>query len=61
MHFVTRGNADGPLVMLIPGLGVSYEIFCPLIALLHDRYHIVAAQIIDHPEQIAKRIIGIVK
>ncbi len=45
MDFVTRGNADGPLVMLIPGLGVSYEIFCPLIALLHDRYHIVAAQI----------------
>ncbi|MBQ5595912.1 MAG: alpha/beta hydrolase [Rikenellaceae bacterium] len=45
MDFVTRGNADGPLVMLIPGLGVSYEIFCPLIALLNDRYHIVAAQI----------------
>ena len=31
--------------MLIPGLGVSYEIFCPLVELLRERYHIVAAQV----------------
>lgn len=31
--------------MLIPGLGVSYEIFNPLIELLRDRYSIVAVEV----------------
>ena len=32
-------------MLLIPGLGVSYEIFLPLIDFLKDRFHIVAAGI----------------
>ena len=32
-------------MLLIPGLGVSYEIFLPLIDLLQDKYHIVAVGI----------------
>ena len=31
--------------MLIPGLGVSYEIFLPLIDLLKDRFRIIAVQV----------------
>lgn len=31
--------------MLIPGLGVSYEIFLPLIDILRERFHIVAVEI----------------
>ena len=31
--------------MLIPGLGVSYEIFLPLIELLQDRFRIVAVEV----------------
>lgn len=32
-------------MLLIPGLGVSYEIFLPLIELLKDQYYIVAVGI----------------
>ena len=45
MDFRTFGKEDGPSLLLIPGLGVSIEIFLPLIGLLEDRFHIVAAQI----------------
>jgi pimeloyl-ACP methyl ester carboxylesterase len=45
MEFVTYGNSGGGVVVLIPGLGVSYEVFLPLIELLSDSYHIVAVQI----------------
>ena len=31
MNFQTFGNEKAPTLLLIPGLGVSYEIFLPLI------------------------------
>ena len=45
MTFHTYGDKAGPSLLLIPGLGVSYEIFLPLIDILQDRLHIVAAGI----------------
>ena len=45
MTFATYGNRENPSLLLIPGLGVSYEIFLPLIDLLKDRYHILAVGI----------------
>ena len=77
MTFNTYGNKDYHSLLLIPGLGVSYEIFLPLIDLLKDQFRIIAvqvdgftlgvqtqftsvddqaAQVIDHPEEVAKRI-----
>ena len=38
MTFNTYGNKENPSLLLIPGLGVSYEIFLPLIELLKDEY-----------------------
>ena len=45
MTFNTYGNKENPSLLLIPGLGVSYEIFLPLIELLKDEYYIVAVGI----------------
>ena len=45
MTFNTYGDKGNPSLLLIPGLGVSYEIFLPLIDILKDRYQIVAAGI----------------
>ena len=45
MDFKTFGKAGVPTIMLIPGLGVSYEIFMPLIEILEERFHIIAVQI----------------
>lgn len=45
MNFVTYGNIEKPAIMLIPGLGVSYEIFLPLIELLKERYYVVAVEV----------------
>ncbi len=45
MNFRTFGKQGAPVVMLIPGLGVSYEIFTPLINLLKERFHIVAVEV----------------
>ncbi|MBP3426278.1 MAG: alpha/beta hydrolase [Rikenellaceae bacterium] len=45
MEFVTFHNSERPTVMLIPGLGVSYEIFMPLVELLKSHYNIVAVQV----------------
>lgn len=45
MDFKEFGKVGSPSLLLIPGLGVSYEIFLPLIHLLEDRFHVVAAQI----------------
>lgn len=45
MTFNTFGNRGNPSLLLIPGLGVSYEIFLPLIDLLKDKYSIVAVGI----------------
>ena len=45
MDFKEFANKEKPVVLLIPGLGVSYEIFLPLIDILKDRYAIVAVGI----------------
>ena len=45
MNFKTFGKEGAPTLMLIPGLGVSYEIFLPLIKVLKDKFHIIAVQI----------------
>ena len=45
MKLTSFGQERNPSLLLIPGLGVSYEIFLPLIDILKDRFHIVAAGI----------------
>lgn len=45
MTFNTYGDKVNPSLLLIPGLGVSYEIFLSLIGLLKDRYYIIAVGI----------------
>ena len=45
MNFKTFGDKSHPSLMLLPGLGVSYELFLPLIELLRDSYYIVAAEV----------------
>ena len=45
MNFKRFGKDGAPVLMLIPGLGVSYEIFLPLIDVLKDRFRIVAAEV----------------
>lgn len=45
MTFNTYGNTENQSLLLIPGLGVSYEIFLPLTELLKDKYYIVAVGI----------------
>ena len=45
MTYNTFGNKEKQSLLLIPGLGVSYEIFLPLIDLLKDKYYIVAVGI----------------
>ena len=42
MNFNTFGNIGAPTLLLIPGLGVSYEIFLPLVDMLKDRFCVVA-------------------
>ena len=45
MDFKIYGNIGAPALLLIPGLGVSYEIFRPLIGMLEDRFHVIAVQV----------------
>lgn len=45
MLFYTFGDKDKPTLLLLPGLGVSHEIFFPLIELLKADFSIVAAGI----------------
>ena len=45
MNFQIFGNEKAPTLLLIPGLGVSYEIFLPLIRLTEDRFRIIAAEV----------------
>ena len=45
MEFHTYGKPDTSTLLLLPGLGVSHEIFFPLVELLKDRFHIVTADI----------------
>ena len=42
MTFNTYGDKGSPSLLLIPGLGVSYEIFLPLVDLLKGDYYIIA-------------------
>ena len=43
MDFHTYGKPNNPIILLLPGLGVSHEIFLPLIELLKEDFHIIAA------------------
>ena len=43
MDFYTYDNPDHPTLLLLPGLGVSHEIFLPLVELLKEDFHIIAA------------------
>ena len=45
MNFNVFGNKKAPTLMLIPGLGVSYEIFIPLVNLLENDFHIIAVEV----------------
>lgn len=45
MNFNVFGNKNAPTLMLIPGLGVSYEIFIPLINFLENDFHIIAVEV----------------
>lgn len=45
MDFKEIGSRGTPSLLLIPGLGVSHEIFLPLIELLRSRFHIIAVGI----------------
>ena len=45
MDFKTFGKEGTPTLLLIPGLGVSYEIFQPLMNLLEDKFRMIAVQI----------------
>ena len=45
MNFKTFGKEGAPMLMLIPGLGVSYEIFKPLMELLQEHFCIVAVEV----------------
>lgn len=43
MTFNVYGNRAVPTLLLLPGLGVSHEIFLPLVGLLEGRFRIIAA------------------
>ena len=45
MDFKLFGNLEAPTLLLIPGLGVSYQIFLPLIKLLEEKFRIIAVQV----------------
>ena len=45
MNFKLFGKEEGATLLLIPGLGVSYEIFLPLIERLRERFRIVAVEV----------------
>lgn len=45
MNFQVFGKKQAPTLLLIPGLGVSYEIFLPLIRLVEDKFHIIAVEV----------------
>lgn len=45
MKFRLFGQSEAPTLMLIPGLGVSYEIFNPLVELLKGKFCIIAVEV----------------
>lgn len=42
MEFHTYGKQENPKLLLIPGLGVSHEIFLPLVKLLETSFYIIS-------------------
>ena len=80
MSFQLFGKKQAPTLLLIPGLGVSYEIFFPLIHLVEKRFRVIAVEVdgftlgkhthfpgmnhgqllVDHPDEVAKRIIELI-
>ena len=45
MNFQIFGNQKAPTLLLIPGLGVSYELFLPLIRLTETQFRIIAVEV----------------
>lgn len=45
MTFDIYGNKENPCLLLLPGLGVSREIFLPLIELMRVKFHVIVAGI----------------
>ena len=45
MNLRTFGNENAPTLLLIPGLGVSYEIFLPLIRLTEETFRVIAVEV----------------
>lgn len=45
MYFELFGKEEGKTLLLIPGLGVSYQLFNPLVDLLDKEYRIVVVQV----------------
>ena len=45
MDFKVFGKEGAPTLLLIPGLGVSYEIFQPLMDLLEGKFRMIAVQV----------------
>ena len=45
MLFHTYGNKRAPRLMLLPGLGVSHEIFLPLVELLREEFYIITVEV----------------
>lgn len=45
MNFQTFGKEKAQTLLLIPGLGVSCEIFLPLIRLVEDRFRVIAVEV----------------
>lgn len=45
MNWITFCKEKATTLLLIPGLGVSYEIFLPLVRLLEERFRIVAVEV----------------
>jgi len=45
MNFQIFGNEKAQTLLLIPGLGVSYEIFLQLIQLTEDKFRIIVAEV----------------
>lgn len=66
MDFKLFGKEGAHTLMLIPGLGVSYEIFLPQVKHLKQLYPDVQVEVfpkmnhgqllVDHPKEVAKRI-----
>lgn len=45
MEFKTFGKEKAPTLLLIPGLGVSYELFLPLVGLMEERLRNIAVEV----------------